>query len=485
MKNSVSSGYRFEYSEVTPTNNIISQPDASLIWHIAPSDSYWTIYNVVVNKYAAGNGTKNQGALESEVSNKTLWTVSGTSTYEFVNKYNQAASVNSYLRNNGTYGFACYSTSTGGALSLYKVSDVPVVDPTSITATCEKSFYVGETITKDDVSVKDNLNRSITDFEFEDYTFTFSDAASGGIASEYNFDISYNDLETSLTVDVQRKAYNPDSVISETLTRDVIGLTDSDTSYREWTNISTGDTNAVYSGKSAGYYKNEDVRSIQIRVSDSSSGIISTTSGGLLKSVSIVFDSYNYDGRTVDIYGKNTPYSAATDLYDSASQGTKLGSIIKGTNDSIDISGEYRYVGIKSNAGSAYLTSITISYAGETAENLSNYIMFEDTENQCSLGGKFVTAKGYFESLTKNRRVEFMESSDYVILTARERFLAWAKHEGKSIRAVGGDYVISSNNNISFISESLSTPTTFIIIICVIGVSALGGYLFIRRYKQK
>jgi len=109
--------------------------------------------------------------------------------------------------------------------------------------------------------------------------------------------------------------------------------------------------------------------------------------------------------------------------------------------------------------------------------------MYEDTENQCTT--KFSIAKGYFEGLSQSGRSDFMTSEDYVISTARERFLAWAKHEGKSIRAVGGDYVISSNNNISFISESLSTPTTFIIIICVIGVSALGGYLFIRRYKQK
>lgn len=122
MKNTISSN-RFSYEEVSPSNNKIEDPDASIIWHIAPSGNYWTIYNAAVNKYAAANGTKNQGQLlASGTDDKSLWTVSGTSTYEFVNKNNSSAGVNANLRNNSTYGFATYSTGTGGALSLYKLS---------------------------------------------------------------------------------------------------------------------------------------------------------------------------------------------------------------------------------------------------------------------------------------------------------------------------------------------------------------------------
>ena len=120
MKNTVS-GDRLEYTTVTVSNDKISNPDASLIWHIASSGNYWTIYNANVNKYAAGTGVKNKAQLlTTGTDDKCLWTVSGTSTYEFVNKANKAASVNSNLRRNNTYGFACYSTSTGGALTLYK-----------------------------------------------------------------------------------------------------------------------------------------------------------------------------------------------------------------------------------------------------------------------------------------------------------------------------------------------------------------------------
>ena len=112
---------RLQYAEVTPENNVIATNDSDIIWHIAPSGEYWTIYNATADAYAASTGTKNQAQMMSDgTDDKALWTVTGTETYEFVNKYNSENSINAKLRNNGTYGFACYATGTGGALTLYK-----------------------------------------------------------------------------------------------------------------------------------------------------------------------------------------------------------------------------------------------------------------------------------------------------------------------------------------------------------------------------
>ncbi len=120
MKNTVSNS-RLEYESVTPSNDIITTTNTAIIWHIEQNGIYWTIYNAAVNKYAASNGTKNQAQMLADGTNdKSLWSASGTSTYEFVNKHNVANSVNDHLRGNGTYGFACYGTGTGGSLSLYK-----------------------------------------------------------------------------------------------------------------------------------------------------------------------------------------------------------------------------------------------------------------------------------------------------------------------------------------------------------------------------
>lgn len=122
MKAAVSSG-RLSYSEVEVAENAIFEPAEDLIWHIAKNGDYWTIYNASVSKYAAGTGAKNKAQLlDSGTDDKSLWTASrsDSDTYEFVNKANSAANVNKTLRRNGSYGFACYSTSTGGALTLYK-----------------------------------------------------------------------------------------------------------------------------------------------------------------------------------------------------------------------------------------------------------------------------------------------------------------------------------------------------------------------------
>jgi len=121
MKSSVTSD-RLDYSAVTITSNSITGPAENLVWHIAQSGDNWTIYNAEVAKYAASTGAKNKAQLlESGTDNKSLWTVTvGDGTYDFVNVANTSAKVNANLRRNGTYGFACYASTTGGALSLYK-----------------------------------------------------------------------------------------------------------------------------------------------------------------------------------------------------------------------------------------------------------------------------------------------------------------------------------------------------------------------------
>ncbi|MBQ9842466.1 MAG: endonuclease [Clostridia bacterium] len=120
LKAEINSGTRFNYAEVTVENDQIQSDDASLIWHIAPNGNHWTLYNADAAVYAAGNGTKNKGALITSITDYAKWTATGDGTYEFVNVGNKAAGINANLRRNDTYGYACYSTSTGGALSLYK-----------------------------------------------------------------------------------------------------------------------------------------------------------------------------------------------------------------------------------------------------------------------------------------------------------------------------------------------------------------------------
>lgn len=484
VENTIASN-RLTYVEVTPSDDVISSPDPSIIWHIAPNGNYWTVYNAAVSKYAGSTSAKNQAALLSSVSDNAKWTITGSSTYEFENlaRSTGSDSANKWLRLNGTYGFACYSTSTGGELSLYKVVASSPVEPTSIVATVSKSFYVGETITKSDITVKDNFNNVITDFEFDDYTFVYEDTPGGGDNSyEIDFDIEYESLETTLCVEVSRKAHvEATGGVSDTL--DLAYTGQSGSSYGSWSAKAAPNSNAYYKGNNAGSNS-----TIQLRSSASSgnySGIVSTVSGGNISSVTVNWYSGTVDGRVLNVYGKATAYSSPNDLFNSTAQGTLLGTITKGSTTSLTISGEYAYVGVCSSSGALYLTDITFTYgSNDSAKNLANYIMYEDTNNQCST--KFDVAKGYFEGLSKAERSTFMTSSDYVILTARTRLEAWARNQGKSISNVNGDYIVSAQQNpITVMSINNNSNVIIIVVASVVMIAAVGGYFYIRRLKQK
>lgn len=130
----------------------------------------------------------------------------------------------------------------------------------------------------------------------------------------------------------------------------------SGTSYTDWSGKSDA-SSAVYKGKSAG-----GNTSIQLKSADSISGIVTTTSGGKVTKVEVSWNSNTASGRTLDIYGKTTAYTAASDLYDASTRGTKLGSIVYGTSTQLTITGDYTFIGIRSNSGALYLDELNITW---------------------------------------------------------------------------------------------------------------------------
>lgn len=134
------------------------------------------------------------------------------------------------------------------------------------------------------------------------------------------------------------------------------------TSYESFSNVN-GVSGAIYAGQSA----KSSGGGIQLRSKNSNSGIVTTTTGGLVKSISIVVES---GSNTLDVYGSHTPYTSAADLYNNTTQGTKLGSLSK--TGEITLDGSYEYVGLRSNNGALYLTSITIKWETGVAKVLKS-----------------------------------------------------------------------------------------------------------------
>ena len=122
MKASITSN-RFQYTAVSISDDKIYNPDADCVWHIAASGEYWTIYNAETSKYAAGTGSKNQGALVNSATNSALWSFTYSSEWSIVNKANNLAGVNANIRRNGANGFATYAADYGTAPVLYKLND--------------------------------------------------------------------------------------------------------------------------------------------------------------------------------------------------------------------------------------------------------------------------------------------------------------------------------------------------------------------------
>lgn len=108
---------------------------------------------------------------------------------------------------------------------------------------------------------------------------------------------------------------------------------------------------------------------IQLR-SSKNAGIITTTSGGKLKSITVTFNEATTD-RKIDVYGKNSAYSASSDLYGD-DKGDLLGSIAANDESkTLTVNGDYTFIGLRSNNGAIYINNITIVWDGEPSTTVT------------------------------------------------------------------------------------------------------------------
>lgn len=147
---------------------------------------------------------------------------------------------------------------------------------------------------------------------------------------------------------------------------DVITASDlkaTSTNYKLFSDVK-GTSGAVYAGQSAQTANNSGI--IQLnndKKNGRNVGIVSTASGGLIKSVSIEVDKSNK--KTYSVYVKKTAYSVIEDLYGT---NTKQGDLIleSSSTNSVDVTGEYYYIGIRSESGAVKISKITITYVNSS-----------------------------------------------------------------------------------------------------------------------
>ena len=129
--------------------------------------------------------------------------------------------------------------------------------------------------------------------------------------------------------------------------------------YKEWSDMPGTASKAVYAG-----YTASGNASIQLN-DDNKAGIVSTTSGGKVRKVSVVWNGNTANARSLAIYGNHTPYKSAADLFSTSTstQGTLLGYLSMGwPSTDFYIEGDWEYIGVCSSDKTLYITELNIGW---------------------------------------------------------------------------------------------------------------------------
>ncbi len=217
--------------------------------------------------------------------------------------------------------------------------------------------------------------------------------------------------------------------VTDVLNRNFTGVT-SGAGYSEWSG-KTSNSDAVYAGNSAG---GNDA--IQLRSNNNNSGVVTTASGGKVTKIKVTWNSNTTSGRTITVYGKNTAYTAATDLYNSSTQGTSLGTIAYGSSTELTISGDYSFIGFRSASGALYLDEVQIEWTSGEQSGPSAPVI---TPN----GGNFISTQTVAISADEGCSIYYTLNSNDDPTLYEEPFIIDATTTVKAI-AVNSDNVSSN-----------------------------------------
>ena len=297
----------------------------------------------------------------------------------------------------------------------YTTDSAATLTSIAVTGSMSKtSYYVGDDWDASGLVVTATYSDSSTSNVTSGVTWTFSPAkASATSVTSVVATASYTEGGVSKTADSTAQVV---TVAEKQGSTDVITVADTSatgTSYVTTTGIA-GDT-AIYTSHNA--HANEaNGNGLQYRSNDNTSGIVSTTSGGLIKSVTITYA----DGKSgqIDVYGKNAAYSSPADLYSDSAKGTLLGSV--SSTGTVTVSGDYEYVGVRSNNGARYLTSIEFVWGA--VDSTAPKITIDQTSSE-QVAGDSGTLTATTENAGSNAVI--WSSSDSSVVSINESSGAW------------------------------------------------------------
>ena len=292
-----------------------------------------------------------------------------------------------------------------------------------------------------------------------------------------------DDATTNVTLNTTPETVYPaaDAVIVDVLNNALTGVTG--TNYKDWTG-KTATSTAVYAGNSAG-----DKSSIQLRSNNNNSGVVTTTSGGKVKKVAVKWNSGTAAGRVLNVYGSNTAYTAATDLYDTSKQGTLIATFNMNNGDgSAEITGEYAYVGFRSASGAMYLDEVSISWEGESSSDVAAPT-FAPAATATFFGSQTVTltaeegADIYYVTDDSELSSDCAKYVEPITINATTTIRAFAVKEGKGSPEAKATYTFGPTvANIAAFKETTTTAQLTLVDAVVTHAysSDKGDYVFVE-----
>ncbi len=174
---------------------------------------------------------------------------------------------------------------------------------------------------------------------------------------------------TMFSLTVAEKPFTPTDV-TDILTVKTFGI--SGTTYKEYTGT-VG--NAEYKAYANSNNKNgttgvaaDQIIGLRDQNKNGYGGIVTTVSPGYaVKVIATQWEKQTQTGRSLTIYGQNTPYTTGQDTSEGRNWGEKLGEIAieSGVAKELILSGGYKYIAIMPNGGACQLSEIKIEWASE------------------------------------------------------------------------------------------------------------------------
>lgn len=157
-------------------------------------------------------------------------------------------------------------------------------------------------------------------------------------------------------------------------------------------------------------------------------GFYTTASSKVAKKITISLASDHSANTTLLVYGSNTAYNSAEDIFDSEKCGTLLGEFTKTKTDAIILSDtqSYKFIAVRAKGGAALINSISFEWASASAEKTQTKLTFpkdsysfSTTDDLSSFTGQTPTLKAGESELT-GKTITYSKTGDDIFTSFEE-----------------------------------------------------------------